>query len=118
MQPILDTSLIVLIACSALGQSVPKPEFDVASVKPHRSVNKGLSPPVFLSGGRFTSAAPLIYVIAGAYNIRNPSNPVRLSGVAGAVKTKWTVFTISKQPLLRERIMMRRPPAIEPSISG
>jgi uncharacterized protein (TIGR03435 family) len=80
MRTIVEACFIVLTSCWAFSQSVPQLEFEVASVRPHQSGDGSRAPPVFLSGGRFTSAAPLLYVIAGAYNIPNPSNPLRLSG--------------------------------------
>ena len=80
MRRIVDACLMVLTSSWALSQSVPQPEFEVASVRPHKPGDGHLAPPIFLSNGRFTSAAPLLYVIAGAYNIPNPSNPLRLSG--------------------------------------
>ena len=89
MWPIVDACLIVLTSGWAFSQPVPLQEFEVASVKLHKPGDRHLAPPVFLSGGRFSSAAPLLYVIAGAYNIPNPSNPLRLSGGPG-----WIVDTI------------------------
>jgi len=96
MRPMVDAWLIVLTSCCAFCQSVPTPEFEVASVKPHEPGNGYREPPIFLSGGRFTSAAPLLYVIAGAYNIPNPSNPLRLSG--GPTWITDTVYDIEAKP--------------------
>lgn len=80
MRPIVDACFIVLTSRWALSQSLSQPKFEVAAVRPQQPGDSHRAPPVFLPGGRFTSAAPLLYVIAGAYNIPNPSNPLRLSG--------------------------------------
>lgn len=61
-------------------------------MRPHTPGDGHLAPPIFLSNGRFGSAAPILYVIAGAYNIPNPSNPLRLSGGPGWITD--TVFDI------------------------
>lgn len=92
IRAIVNAGLAVLCVCRAFSQPVSALEFEVASVKQHPSGNSHLAPPIFLAGGRFTSAAPLIYVIAGAYTIPNPSNPVRLSGGPGWITN--TVFDI------------------------
>ncbi len=91
-RPISLACLIFLTSCWAFSQSVPQPEFEVASVRPHKPGDGHLAPPIFLSNGRFTSAAPLLYVVGGAYNIPNPSNPLRLSGSPGWITD--TVYDI------------------------
>jgi bla regulator protein blaR1 len=59
------------------AQSAGRWAFEVASVRPHASGDRNYLPPVFHPGGRFTFAAPLVYLIEGAYNI--PMDQFRLS---------------------------------------
>jgi uncharacterized protein (TIGR03435 family) len=61
--------------------------FDVVSVKPYQGDGRDLRAPEFLPGGRFTSKAPLLMVIATAYNI-----PIQLAvRITGA--PAWMNFT-------------------------
>lgn len=57
--------------------------FEVVSVKPYKGDYRDMRPPEFLPGGRFTSRAPLLMVIATAYNIPVQGPLARLTGVPG-----------------------------------
>lgn len=56
------------------------PSFEVISVKPYRDDPRAMRPPQFLAGGRFTSRAPLLMVIAYAYNVPLGPAVTRISG--------------------------------------
>lgn len=73
--------IVVLIAiaaaCPALGAQTQ--QFEVASVKQYKPADRGdLREPAFLPGGRFRARAPLILIIAAAYDIpfNGPSAPI------------------------------------------
>ena len=66
--------------------------FEVASVKPQAPGDDHFAPPAF-AGGRFTSAAPLIYVIASAYDL--PFRPsARLTGLPDWARSSDSVYDI------------------------
>ena len=60
-----------------MAQAPSAPKFEVASVRLHAAGDQNLVAPAFRVG-RFVSAAPLLYVIAAAYNV--PAMPSRLTG--------------------------------------
>ena len=62
--------------------------FEVVSVKPYKGDGRDLRPPEFLPGGRFTSKAPLLMVIAAAYNI-----PVQVAAARVTGAPSWMNFT-------------------------
>jgi uncharacterized protein (TIGR03435 family) len=74
------------------------PAFEVVSVKPYKSINprKGgdLRDPAFLPGGRFTSRAPLIMVIAAAYDVPFFGPAARLSGGPAWINSLDVVYDI------------------------
>jgi len=54
--------------------------FEVVSVKPYQGDGRDLRAPEFLPGGRFTSKAPLVMVIATAYDIPVQLAAARITG--------------------------------------
>ena len=65
-----------------------KQAFEVVSVKPYKGDGRDLRAPEFLPGGRFTSKAPLLMVIASAYNI-----PVQVAAARVTGAPSWMNFT-------------------------
>jgi uncharacterized protein (TIGR03435 family) len=57
-----------------------RPSFEVTSVKSYKGDPRAMRPPQFLAGGRFTSRAPLLMVIAYAYNVPLGPAVMRISG--------------------------------------
>lgn len=57
-----------------------RPSFEVTSVKPYQGDSRAMRPPLFLAGGRFTSRAPLLMVIAYAYNVPLGPAVMRIRG--------------------------------------
>ena len=70
------------------AQSQTTQAFEVVSVKPYQGDGRDLRAPEFLPGGRFTSKAPFVMVIATAYNI-----PVQLAGARITGAPSWMNFT-------------------------
>ena len=62
--------------------------FEVVSVKPYQGDGRDLRPPEFLPGGRFTSKAPLVMVIATAYDI-----PIQVAAARVTGAPSWMNFT-------------------------
>lgn len=62
--------------------------FEVVSVKPYKGDGRDLRAPEFLPGGRFTSKAPLIMVIATAYDV-----PVQIAAARITGAPSWMSFT-------------------------
>jgi uncharacterized protein (TIGR03435 family) len=87
----------------ARAQSPDKPPaFEVVSIKPYKPLNprKGgdLWNPGFLPGGRFTSRAPLIMVIAAAYDVPFFGPAARLSGGPPWINSIDLVYDIEATP--------------------
>ena len=72
--------------------------FEVVSVKPYKSLNPGkggdLRDPTFLPGGRFTSRAPLIMVVAAAYGVPFFGPAARISGGPAWINSVDVVYEI------------------------
>lgn len=65
-----------------------KQAFEVVSVKPYKGDGRDLRAPEFLPGGRFTSKAPLLMVIATAYDV-----PVQVAAARIIGAPSWMSFT-------------------------
>lgn len=91
-----------LVTIEMRAQPPLPPSFEVVSVKPYKSVNGGrgggLSDPTFLPGGRFTSKAPLIMVIAAAYSVPFFGPAARLSGGPAWINSPDLVYDIEATP--------------------
>jgi uncharacterized protein (TIGR03435 family) len=75
----ITVALVYASQVRAQSQPAEPVAFEVASVRPHAPGDNRFRLPEFLPGGRFVSRAPLLMVIATAYNV--PFNEsVRLSG--------------------------------------
>jgi uncharacterized protein (TIGR03435 family) len=68
-------------------------QFEVASVRPHKSGDNQFAGPQILPGGRFTSRAPLFVVIALAYDLSVQGVP-RMSGGPSWVSSLDSVYDI------------------------
>jgi bla regulator protein blaR1 len=100
----------------AQAQPAGAAAFEVASVKPQAPGDDHFARPAF-AGGRFTSAAPLIYVIASAYDL--PFRPsARLTGLPDWARSSDSVYDIEATSVIpaglsgrarldRERMMLR-----------
>lgn len=78
------------------------PSFEVVSVKPYKPLNPGkggdLQGPAFLPGGRFASKAPLIMVIAFAYDVPFLGPTARISGGPAWINSFDLVYDIQATP--------------------
>ena len=70
------------------AQSKAPQSFEVVSIKPFQGDARDLRGPEFLPGGRFTSRAPLLIVIATAYNLPFQNLGARLTGVPNWANVK------------------------------
>jgi uncharacterized protein (TIGR03435 family) len=82
------------------GQSKEPSAFEVTSVKPYKGggpIGKGnpnLRAPEFLPGGRFTSTAPLLMLIAAAYDIPMSGPVARITGGPAWLNSPESVYDI------------------------
>jgi bla regulator protein BlaR1 len=76
------------------AQSTTRLAFETASVKPHKQGDNQFALPTFLPGGRFTSRAPVLAVIAVAYNLPRIGPNNRLSGGPDWTRSADSVYDI------------------------
>jgi len=91
--------LSVAVPIGIRAQSKPALGFEVTSVKPHRpgpDERERMQFPSFQAGGRFTSRAPLMIVIATAYNV-SFQGP-RLTGGPAWIRGAESVYDIEATP--------------------
>lgn len=97
---LVSAGVLALAGAIARGQSKAALTFEVISVKPVKTnypIAKGnpdFHGPAFLPGGRFTVTAPLIMVIAAAYDVPLSSPTARISGGPDWINSANLVYDI------------------------